>query len=44
MILYDFLSANHFKIHTIITNYNNDGVKHFDILYIQSSQLRQNME
>jgi len=43
MILYDFLSANHFKIHTI-TNYNNDGVKPFDILYIKSRQLRQNME
>ena len=39
-----FLRANHFKIHTIITNYNNDGVKYFDILYIKSRQLRQNME
>ena len=33
-----FLRSNHFNIHTIVTNYNNDGVKYFDILYIKSRQ------
>ena len=44
MILYDFINANHFKIYTITTNYNNDGVKRVDILCIESRQLMQNME
>jgi FkbM family methyltransferase len=34
-----FLRSNDFQIHTIITNYNKDGVKYFDILYINSIYL-----
>jgi len=33
----EFLRNNSFQIHTIITNYNKDGVKYFDILYIKST-------
>jgi FkbM family methyltransferase len=32
----EILRANNFALHTIITNYNNDGVKYFDILYIKT--------
>ena len=28
-----FLRDNNFSIHTVITNYNKDGAKYFDILY-----------
>ena len=31
----NFLRDNNFQIHTIITNYNNDGIKYFDVLYIK---------
>ncbi len=30
----DFLRSNNFQIHSIITNYNKDGTKYFDILYM----------
>lgn len=32
-----FLRSNNFQIHTIVTNYNKDGIKYFDILYINVS-------
>lgn len=32
----EILRANNFNLHTIITNYNNEGVKYFDILYIKA--------
>lgn len=31
------LRDNGFKIHTLITNYNNEGTKYFDILYIKEN-------
>ena len=31
-----FLRDNNFRIHTIISNYNKDGLKYFDILYIKN--------
>lgn len=35
----EILRDNGFRIHTVITNYNNEGVKYFDILYINSISL-----
>lgn len=34
-----FLRDQNFQIHTIITNYNNDGIKYFDVLYIKKHNL-----
>lgn len=33
----ELLRKNNFRIHTIVTNYNKDGIKYFDILYINIS-------
>lgn len=35
-----FLRTNNFRIHTIISNYNNEGTKYFDALYVNLSDIK----